>query len=872
MKTFETNMCDVNAGCRSKGAGRSAADGQCCKTPKAKRPSLGSLFWVAATSWGSVLVAEQLAWSNYAVEMPGGDNVGNYWVLSGCLVLMAVLVAGFIIAAQCLRKNRVGYDSRVADTNAVLDDTSAARAAHGVSSGISLRKKSAIPHLLLFLPVVAVFACSLLYWSAWEADIAWLGQSMETRTLEVELVSDPAQRDYGLVSVARAAHGARYVSMRIIWPKESGGERAGHKVVVTGSYRTPRDDASGRWNHQQGLLGSIKVSECSPKGYASGLRGLVAPLRDRSMERISELGQPSSDLLAGVLLGDKTLYAGTELEQDFKTTGLAHLMAVSGTHLAVVMMLAGWVLSRMPIPRAARAFLVLLLLIGYVALTAFSPSAMRAFVMCAVGLSAFALQRRRHLVSSLALCVLLFLGIQPNLAFSLSLILSVLCMVGILIFTPLVGTWLKLLLPGRAQGAADAIAATLASSVLTFPVCLPMFAQLPLISPLSTMLVSPFVTLLVGLGVPALLMTGPLELVGNALLFAAGLVASVCAKLVHALADIPFACLPLDSQAPMLAALCVLGTAVLWAMWPMPNGNKGKAGSTRRAAALTGLVFPLLLVAVTGFGNAAQGVPFLTSALSQDTPQVVMLDVGQGDSMLIRDGDAAVLVDTGEEGDVLLRALARHGVTRLDAVLLSHKDADHTGALSALVGVVEVKHVYIHADLLSAPSCEKVRKAASWASRQGTAEGVCRGDSIRVGRFKLFLLGPEQGGDSENEDSLVWLLGFSGSTGAPELKGLLTGDGEEAAIASVLDEAGDIDFLKVGHHGSAGAVSDEEMRTLKPELSLISVGADNDYGHPTQQTLGVLERAGSKVLRTDLSGDISLSFMGGQLRVSCQKK
>ena len=432
-------------------------------------------------------------------------------------------------------------------------------------------------------------------------------------------------------------------------------------------------------------------------------------------------------------------------------------------------------------------------------------------------------------------------------------------------------------MPRKAWGLADGIAATLAANLATLPVTIPLFCQLPLISPVSTLVASPLVTAVLGLGIPAILASAIAPAAADVLLLPSGLAAGLCSSVVHALADLPMACVPLDSSAGWIAAVFLLMGVCLWIFWPRPPGcrdgsvHAGTTAKTRFVVVAVALL-PVAVVLVAEFGGIAGGVNLVVPSAAPSSAEVVMLDVGQGDAMLIRDGDAAVLVDTGEEGTVLLKALARHGVSRLDAVLLSHKDVDHTGALSALAGVVEVGHVYIHADLLDSEECGSVCKAAAWASRQGRAEGVRKGDVVRIGGFELRLLGPEQGGASENDDSLMWLLSYTDLDNPIKVKGLLTGDGEEKAVAGVLDQTGDIDFLKVGHHGSAGAVNSDEMRVLKPELSLISVGADNDYGHPTQQTLDVLQRAGSKVLRTDQSGDITLAFSNHRLNVACKKQ
>lgn len=240
--------------------------------------------------------------------------------------------------------------------------------------------------------------------------------------------------------------------------------------------------------------------------------------------------------------------------------------------------------------------------------------------------------------------------------------------------------------------------------------------------------------------------------------------------------------------------------------------------------------------------------------------------------MLIQSEGASILVDTGEDGDVLLRELAEQGVTHLDAIVISHKDADHAGALRELAGVVDVSHVYVHADLVDDEVMAKVLESARWTTNGRGAEGVRPGSVLRAGAFSLTIVAPQDGGKSENDDSLVGLLELDANgDGSVEARGLLTGDAESAALEDVAPFVGEIDFLKVAHHGSRGGLTGEQLEMLSPELALISVGADNKYGHPTAETLHVLGDAGARIYRTDEQGAISVSFGDGGMRVSTER-
>ena len=861
------------------------------------RPSLGVLFGTALAAWLAVTAAEALSWQLFV----DGCTLRQVLLAAGAAAALALLAA--CVARGVRRRRRVAGVKRYARPASSLRQAQPAATAQAapavsplsagepqVASDAGGSPRPAAPAApartgaawrgaaVLALAFAVAFACALLYWHAWEEDRAAFQEALGSEGVVCELAGDAATRDYGQVSIATTVVDGRNVSLRILWPDDAEPLSAGHAVLVRGSFSAANTEEGGRWNHRQGHVGMLAASTVEDAGYAGGLRGLVAPFRDASFSRISQLESECSGLLAGILLGNRTLYAGTELEQDFRTTGLAHLMAVSGTHLAVVTALLAWVLARLRVRKVPRCALTLGCLVLYVALTCFAASALRSLAMCATALCAGLVGRRSHVPSALALCVLVFVCANPNTAFTVGFQLSVLSVGGLVLFSPLVELWLAWALPQRLGELAGPIAATIAATLATLPVTVPMFSQLPVVSPLSTLLASPLITLALGLGIPALLLYAPVPVLGSALLGAAGTVAKATAALVHVLADLPGACLPVQGSGMLLAVLFAAGLVALWLAWPVPpqaasaHERPGPGAARARGVALACcMVAPLAVVLVASFGGVGATVTALDTQAQSDA-QVIMLDVGQGDCTLIRCGDAAVLIDTGEDEQLLLEGLARNGVTHLDAVFLTHKDSDHCGALAALTGVVGVEHVYMHEGLLGTEYVQEVEEDVRWVTDGGQLEGIAPGSVTQVGSFTLTLVGPQDAGEGENEDSLIQVLEYDeDGDGQPEARALFTGDAEAEALAPVLDEVGDVDVLKVAHHGSRGAESAEQLAVLTPAVALIGVGADNSYGHPTEEMLELLAACGAKVYRTDEDGDIALSFSGTAIGVSTQK-
>ena len=240
----------------------------------------------------------------------------------------------------------------------------------------------------------------------------------------------------------------------------------------------------------------------------------------------------------------------------------------------------------------------------------------------------------------------------------------------------------------------------------------------------------------------------------------------------------------------------------------------------------------------------------------------VQLDVGQGDAALFRSGRRAVLIDVGPESSYdMLRYLRSEGLL-VDAVVLSHLDQDHAGALKVLLdSEVDVPQVVLPRGALEEAMSPAVRGAMEALAQRGIPlREVERGDRLSFSAMTAQVLSPATWHVGSNERSLLLYAE------AQDVRFLLTGD---LTARAEPEAAPACDVLKVAHHGSAGATSEAFLAHAQPKAAVISVGAGNRYGHPNARVLSALEDISCQVLRTDESGCITLWLRGGEACVSC---
>jgi competence protein ComEC len=524
-----------------------------------------------------------------------------------------------------------------------------------------------------------------------------------------------------------------------------------------------------------------------------------------------------------------------DVAADFRTTGLTHLLAVSGTNLTLIvgflLVLARWCGVR------AHGLVVVGVLgvVGFVLLARTEPSVLRAAVMGSVALLGLGIHGRERGPRALGVAVLVLLLVDPWLSRSAGFALSVCATAGILAFGPpwrdALGRWLP-------RWAAEAVAVPLAAQLACTPLVAGISGQVSLVAVGANLVVAWAVgpaTVLGLLGGLLAVLWAPL---GQVVAAPAGWCAAWIIAVARSGAGLPVAAV---AWAPGWISLAVL--TVLCAVLALLLG----AALARRGVVLgcSGLLLVVLMVPLPSPGWPPRGWV------------LVACDIGQGDGLVLNLGSgSAVVVDAGPDPRLMDRCLDRLRVQAVPVVVITHFHADHVDGLAGVlagrrVGRIETSPV--------ADPPGGARLVRTVAGRAGVpVRTVAYGETTEVGPVRWQVLGPVRAeyADSDsppNDASVVLLVEVRG------IRLLLMGDEERPSQADLRRTTTGLraDVLKVAHHGSSKQDADL-VEGLGARLAVISVGVDNDYGHPAPSTMQLLRRAGMQVRRTDLDGDVAV--------------
>lgn len=579
----------------------------------------------------------------------------------------------------------------------------------------------------------------------------------------------------------------------------------------------------------------------------------LARVRAWVSEKLSRFSRDQSlALLQGLLLGQREEIDDRVIES-FAQTGLIHVLSVSGLHVGFIAVILAVLSDLLHVPKRAQGVTVIVGLIFYMLLTGLQPPVVRSTIMAIVLLLGHEVERDSDIYNSLGTAAAVILMWQPWQLFLIGFQLSFVAVWGIAyLYRPLL-FWLSRCAPWRwppLRWTVALMAVTFAAQLATLPFVISAYGRLPLTAIWGNLIVIPASFLAVATGVIACLVAPISEFLLQAYGAVADVTTTATIHFTHWLARLPWAYVE-GVHAPallLIAYLLMLGVFVEW----------------RRPVRVRLMIAALAVLNVFVWCEAAQTVPRL---------RLTFFDVDQGDAILLEfPGGRRMLIDTGpwyeyaDAGErVLLPYLARQGIRRLQAVIITHPHADHLGGLPSLLSSwLKIDTVYscgVEINSWLEQKCERLLDSLRVPRRALRA-----GDLLPVfqpAQIGVLAAGAGGFGAAENvNNASVVLKVLWGETAM-----LFAGDAEWQSEWHMTQNAEilDSDLLKAGHHGSQTSSTLPFLKAVTPQWAVTSVGRRNRFGQPHQVVMARFDTLGIRNVRTDQNGAVIFETDGKTL-------
>ena len=766
-------------------------------------------------------------------------------------------------------------------------------------------------------------------------------QTLYLQDVSVRMQTFEGFQDPSYVAVSKAGSSRQSISCKdniICKLAESEEVPLGSYVTLRGSFipisaaTNPGEFDAAAYYRTLGVGGRLNKAELLQKGQSHWkVREWLYELRISLEKRLNRvLPQDQAGVLCALLLGDRGSLE-EEVENLYRQSGILHILSISSLHITIIGMSIYQLLRRIRVPVCPAALAGSAFLLLYGALTGFGVSACRAIGMYLIRMLGKVLGRTYDMLTALGVMGALMVWQNPYYLHHSGFLLSYASVLGVGVLCPALGDFgegrrtkrelegeeskIRKMLQGAREKLQQSFMASLSVVLATLPVQLWFYYEAPVYSVFLNLLVLPLVKPLMLIGFLVMIFPGcwPTGTAAGGILEWYEWLCELCGQL------------PFHTWNPgcprlwQIAVYYLVIGVVVFAREKMreaqtrrkERGNTSDIEVRRRLAegslrrmlevvlqrvpeescrrlflgiadrVITGLIL-VCAVLLLGFRSGAVN-------------SVTFLDVGQGDCILVRTGSGeSYLFDCGSTSRtavgeyVLVPFLKYSGIHTLDAVFISHPDADHANGITELLSMgqesgVEIRQLILPdiAEELRRDQLSELIEAAHMADQKNPIEirYISAGDGWECGSVRFTCLNPAEGCSLKNGNAysecfyVEFLEKKTGESKEPEavtmlLTGDVEGEGEEALMHQLaLRGIRSVDILKVAHHGSRGATSEEFLKLIRPGISVISCGRNNRYGHPHAELLERLETEGSVMISTAQCGAVTVRVKAGKVIV-----
>lgn len=629
------------------------------------------------------------------------------------------------------------------------------------------------------------------------------------------------------------------------------------KTGILETARNPGNFDQSLYYARQDIFGIVWCEEILEiSGKENSLMEWLYQLKVSWKKRIIDcIGEKNGGILVAMILGEKS-EMDSEVKELYQNNGISHILAISGLHISFIGLGIYKLIRKTGLGFLPSGILAMSMLTLYVLMIGFSVSAVRAYIMLLLKIGADITGRVYDMLTAAMLGAAITALYQPLYLTDGGFCMSYGAILGISLILPA----LEQCFPRRRKWLSGCYA-SIAINIMLFPITLWFFYVFPTYSVFLNMLVLPLTGPVLGLGI-----------FGSFLLMCVPFVGEVCLKICSLILEFYERICRLGNGLPM--ARLVLGQPEIWEMILYyivligillvvhhgPKSNGRKWSKQRKWCRYVWLVLGLAI----GFMVHRQG----------GILDITMIDVGQGDGIYLRGPEGTTYLIDGGSSDVselgkyrLEPFLESQGTGVLDYVFVTHGDADHYSGIEELIGRQEtgirIKHLVLPCHYASSGALLGVAKEAGQAGIEVLV--IHEGEYLQEGNLRITCLQPSQSDDELMGNAGSMVLEVEYENFSMLCTGDVEGQGEELLLQKVKDK--DYDVLKVAHHGSKNSTLEEFLEETTPELALISAGEDNRYGHPHEELLERLLRAGCKIYNTQENGAIMLQSDGNSLTI-----